>query len=115
MDAEPRSDLPDAQPARGRGPGHHHPGVGRKLAALTDQGRTVLEDEDNPVADPFATFEGEQPVVDLRDLMGQLGGAVRQVARAGTPEQQAAAAATLAEARKSIYLLLAEGPSAPGE
>ena len=59
--------------------------------------------------------EGERPVVDLRDLMGQLGGAVRQVARAGTPEQQAAAAATLAEARKSIYLLLAEGPSAPGE
>ena len=88
---------------------------GRKLAALTDQGRTVLEDEDNPVADPFATGEGEQPVVDLRDLMGQRGGAGRQVARAGTPEQQATAAATLAEARKSIYLLLAEGPSAPGE
>ena len=88
---------------------------GRKLAALTDQGRAVLADDDNPVADPFATFEGEQPVADLRDLMGQLGGAVRQVARAGTPDQQAAAAATLAEARKSIYLLLAEGPSAPGE
>ncbi len=85
---------------------------GRKLATLTDAGRAVLEDETNPVTDPFAAFEGETPVVDLRDLMGQLAGAVRQVARAGTPEQQTAAATTIAEARKSIYLLLAEGPDA---
>jgi hypothetical protein len=75
----------------------------------------LVPDDVLPVRRELLHASDHPPVVDLRDLMGQLGGAVRQVARAGTPEQQAAAATTLAEARKSIYLLLAEGPSAPGE
>ena len=39
---------------------------------------------------------------------------VREIARTGTDAQRAAAAAVLADARRSLYLLLADGPEAPG-
>jgi hypothetical protein len=42
--------------------------------------------------------------------MEGLHGAVRQVARTGTDEQLAAAAKVLSDARRSLYLLLADGP-----
>ena len=53
------------------------------------------------------------PGADLRGLVEQLHGAVRQVARTGTDAQLTAAAAILAEARRSLYLLLADGPETP--
>ena len=40
-------------------------------------------------------------------------GAVRQVARTGTDSQIAAAAKALADARRSLYLLLADGSTWP--
>ena len=39
--------------------------------------------------------------------------AVRQVARTGTDAQRAAAAEILSDARRSLYVLLADAPDAP--
>ncbi len=50
----------------------------------------------------------------MRGLLEELHGAVRQVARSGTDAQLAAAAEVLAQARRSLYLLLADGPDGPG-
>jgi DNA-binding PadR family transcriptional regulator len=83
--------------------------AGRKLVTLTDAGREHLAAAG--ADDPFAGFAGEGPGVDLRGTLEQLHGAVRQIARTGTDEQRAAADRILAEARRSLYLLLADGPA----
>ena len=43
-------------------------------------------------------------------MLEQLHGAVRQIARTGTEAQLSAAVGILGEARRSLYLLLADGP-----
>ena len=83
---------------------------GRKLVTLTDAGREHLATRGESSADPFAGFEGAAPGTDLRALLEQLHGAVRQVGRTGTDAQRAAAGAILGDARRALYLLLAEGP-----
>jgi DNA-binding PadR family transcriptional regulator len=87
--------------------------AGRKLATLTDAGREHIESRRETWPDPFAGRDASGPGADLRGLLHQVGGAVRQVAVTGTDAQLAAAATILAEARRSLYLLLAEGPEAP--
>ena len=86
--------------------------AGRKVVALTDAGREYVTTESVTWADPFAAFEGAAAGPDLRDLVMQLAGATRQVARAGSAEQAEAAATILADARRALYLLLADGPAA---
>ena len=86
---------------------------GRKVAALTDTGRALVADNRDTWADPFTGFAGSRSGPDLRSLLEQLHGATRQVGRAGTAEQVAAAAEILGNARRSMYLLLAEGPDSP--
>ena len=83
---------------------------GRKLVTLTDAGREHIATRAESSADPFAGFEGATPGTDLRALLEQLHGAVRQVGRTGTDAQRAAAGAILGDARRALYLLLAEGP-----
>jgi DNA-binding PadR family transcriptional regulator len=85
---------------------------GRKLVTLTEAGREHLAERRRAGADPFAGFPGTGQGVDLRDLLEQLQGAVRQVARSGSDAQLTAAASILGEARRALYLLLAEGPDA---
>ena len=84
--------------------------AGRKLAALTDAGREQIAARRETWPDPFAgpTASGSGP--DLRGLLEQLHGAARQVARTGTDAQRTAAAKVLDDARRSLYLLLADGP-----
>ncbi|TDD50197.1 PadR family transcriptional regulator [Kribbella antibiotica] len=82
--------------------------AGRKLVTLTDAGRAY-----ETSVDPFAAFEQTEPATDLRGLLEELHIAARQVGRSGSEEQRAAAAKILAEARRSLYLLLADGPQTP--
>jgi DNA-binding PadR family transcriptional regulator len=83
-----------------------HASAGRKLATLTDAGREYIAGHaDN---DPFAAFGGEEQTVDLRDAIEQVHAAARQVARTGTAAQVEAAGKVLADARRSLYLLLAD-------
>ncbi|WP_369256809.1 PadR family transcriptional regulator [Geodermatophilus amargosae] len=84
--------------------------AGRKLATLTDTGRSAAEQLRGTAGDPFAGAAEGAPPADLRGLLEQLHGAVRQVARTGTEAQFTAAVGILGEARRALYLLLAEGP-----
>jgi DNA-binding PadR family transcriptional regulator len=79
---------------------------GRKLVTLTDAGREHVESLGNP----FESFPAGDPATDLRALVEQLHGAIRQVARSGTEAQRTAAAGIIADARRALYLLLADGP-----
>jgi DNA-binding PadR family transcriptional regulator len=88
--------------------------AGRKLVTLTDAGRRHVEEHRDSGADPFPGHEATGPEADLRGPLEQLHAAVRQIARSGTDAQRAAAAGVLADARRSLYLLLADGPEAPG-
>ncbi|MGO4256794.1 PadR family transcriptional regulator [Marmoricola sp. RAF53] len=87
---------------------------GRKTLQLTDAGRAYLADNADQVAAVWATFD-EEPADDADDLrlvIKQTVGAIVQVASAGTPGQQARAVEILAETRRQLYGLLAEGPDA---
>lgn len=88
--------------------------AGRKLVTLTDAGREHLDANRDAWGDPFAGYDATRPGADLRGLLEQLNGAVRQVARTGTDAQRESAAKILAETRRSLYLLLADGPQTPG-
>jgi len=83
---------------------------GRKVATLTESGREFVATGRESWADPFSTFGEARSGPDLRDLLMQLAGATRQLGRSGTPAQVAAAARILDDARRAMYLLLADGP-----
>ncbi|GAA3134852.1 DNA-binding PadR family transcriptional regulator [Kribbella aluminosa] len=87
--------------------------AGRKLVTLTDAGREYVEGRRDTSTDPFAAFANTSPGADLRGLLEELHSATRQVARSGSEEQRAAAAKILADARRSLYLLLADTPATP--
>ncbi|RJO68327.1 PadR family transcriptional regulator [Nocardia panacis] len=83
---------------------------GRKTAQLTEAGTQYLANHREELGDPWAeiTEDVGAQAIDLRGLVGQLMGAVAQVAAAGTPEQATKAAEVLTEARRSLYRILAE-------
>ena len=82
--------------------------AGRRLVTLTDAGRAYLAENRETWGDPFEQFEGRQGT-DLRRVAVELLDATRQVGRAGTDAQREAAAKILTDARRAIYLLLADG------
>jgi DNA-binding PadR family transcriptional regulator len=84
---------------------------GRKLVALTDSGQAHVAEHRESWADPFAAFSAPGAGGDLRAALEQVHSAARQVARTGSDEQLTAALAILDEARRSLYLLLADGPA----
>ena len=87
---------------------------GKRIYSITDAGREKLaEYSARTGASPWdaareGAREGKERFGKLFAAMGQLGGAVMQVARAGNPEQVEQVAQIVAEARKKIYGLLAE-------
>ena len=84
---------------------------GRRTVSLTEAGTSYVEehrDELSKVWDVAAGDEVSAAVSNLRTQYGQLTAAVSQIMSAGTDEQREAAATALAEARKTIYRLLAE-------
>jgi DNA-binding PadR family transcriptional regulator len=83
---------------------------GRRVVHLTDDGTRYVEEHR---AELDAVWESvgrdvDQDAAALWEQLAQLHAAAGQVMSAGTPEQVAAASAALAEARKTIYRLLAE-------
>jgi DNA-binding PadR family transcriptional regulator len=79
---------------------------GRKVFALTDEGRTVAAEAAKQPA-PWKSGGGDE-AGSLFGLFMPLGNAVAEVARTGNPEMIAKAGAILTEARRSMYRLLAE-------
>lgn len=89
---------------------------GRKLASLTEAGRTHVEENSSTWTDPFpaAAHSADDEVIDLRELGHGLMGALREVARTGTDSQVREAATLLEDARRGLYTILA-GPSAASQ
>jgi DNA-binding PadR family transcriptional regulator len=87
--------------------------AGRKLVTLTDAGREYVDGRRETSIDPFAGFANAEPASDLRGLIEELHSATRQVARSGSEQQRTAAAKILTDARRALYLLLADGPQTP--
>ncbi|MGN6252646.1 MAG: PadR family transcriptional regulator [Marmoricola sp.] len=88
---------------------------GRKLVTLTEDGRAQLEEHGEAWGDPFAGHEDARRGPDLRRLVHDLHEATRLVGRTGTDAQRAAAATILADARRALFLLLADGPGEEGD
>jgi DNA-binding PadR family transcriptional regulator len=82
---------------------------GRRLVTLTDLGREQAEAARAAASAPFDDYAADDAGPDLRALLEQLHVATRLVSRAGTDTQRQAAAKALDEARRSLYLILAEG------
>jgi DNA-binding PadR family transcriptional regulator len=81
---------------------------GKKVFALTDEGRAKVENTDS--TPPWERFGSEESdgLVALRDAAFQVGGAVMQVARAGSDGQVNKTREILEDTRRKIYQLLAE-------
>lgn len=89
---------------------------GRKLVSLTDAGHAYLDDPCHGVTDPFAAItasDAEAP--SLRAAIAEVHSAARAVAANGTRAQVDAAQSVLADARRALYLILAEGAGSSTE
>jgi DNA-binding PadR family transcriptional regulator len=88
---------------------------GRKLATLTEAGRTYVDEQGETMADPFVEFSGGGgDRTDLRHGIEDIATACRQIGRGGSEAQLAAAQKVLTETKRSLYLILAEDPGALG-
>jgi DNA-binding PadR family transcriptional regulator len=92
-----------------------HEEGGRRLVTLTPEGRSYLEERSARLGDPFADYADRPSWPDLRDPMQELQAAARQIVNSGNTEQLKAAADVLAQARRSLYLILAGEPEDAGE
>src|ERR671917_336379 len=83
---------------------------GRKLATLTDAGQAYLQARGETLPDPFAEFTARcAGNSQLRDALEELRYPIRQLAR-GSAQQARDPQRALPEARRSLYLILAETP-----
>ena len=82
---------------------------GRRVFALTDAGREAQEAAaGGPAPWDEVGAEGDSSALELRDLVGQVVAAARQVLHAGEPAQIAQAKDVLRDARRKLYRILAE-------
>jgi DNA-binding PadR family transcriptional regulator len=82
----------------------------RRVYTLTDQGRGYAEAHADELRSSWDAAAGmtDDDAIEFRNLIRQVMMAVMEVRRAGSTEQVAQARAVLAQARKSLYLILAE-------
>jgi len=86
--------------------------TGRKAIQLTEEGRTYVTEHPDEMAAVWAPFEEEGEAddgSDLKKVIGQTMGAIWQIASTGTTAQVEEAAQVLAETRRKLYTILAEG------
>jgi DNA-binding PadR family transcriptional regulator len=78
---------------------------GSRTYTLTDAGRTEAEKNEEPLR---AGGETDEKVRTLRDSLGQLASAAKQLAGAGEAAQIDRGIAIIQRARKELYQILAE-------
>lgn len=82
---------------------------GKNIFALTPAGKALVEQQRESWGEPWARSDEDSEETDeLWSQARQLGAAVWQVGQSANSEHLAAAAQALAEARKTIYRMLAE-------
>ncbi|WP_298455032.1 PadR family transcriptional regulator [uncultured Cellulomonas sp.] len=85
---------------------------GRRVASLTEQGVQYVEDQRAALGEPWSTPDHDHAsALAVRRQLRGLMDAVGQVAKVGTPAQNAAAATVLDTARRDLYRVLADGPA----
>ena len=92
--------------------------AGRKTVQLTETGRAHVTENAEELAAVWRAFDEDDTDdghADLRQVIKQTVGAIVQVASTGTPAQQDRAVEILADTRRKLYGLLAEGPEAAEE
>ena len=84
---------------------------GRRMLELTGAGRSYVEDHPDEMDATWRAFDesAEEDTGDLKPVIGQVMSAVWQIIVSGSAQQQADAAEILAETRRKLYGLLAEG------
>jgi DNA-binding PadR family transcriptional regulator len=84
---------------------------GRKLFALTDDGRAWVEQRDEEKPAPWDQMSGDVSgeAHELGKLMREVGFAFVQVMRTGSKAQMASARGVLVTARRDLYRILADG------
>jgi DNA-binding MarR family transcriptional regulator len=86
---------------------------GRRVVQLTETGRAYVAEHLEEMAQTWRPFddpaESTEESPDLKPVIGQVMGAVWQVITSGTRQQQAEAAEILADTRRRLYTLLADG------
>ena len=112
----PGSVYPTVQQLEDEGLVEGTDGQGRRLLTLTEEGRRYVAEHPDEMARTWAAFDaaseegaGHGGPGDLKPVIGQVMGAVWQVVVSGTKQQQAEAAEILADTRRRLYGLLAEG------
>ncbi len=108
----PGSVYPTVQQLEDEGLVEGHEGEGRRLLRLSEEGRRHVEEHPEELAAtwrPFDQPDEDEGPGDLKPVIGQVMGAVWQVIVSGTKQQQAEAAEILADTRRKLYGLLAEG------
>jgi DNA-binding PadR family transcriptional regulator len=107
----PGSVYPTLQHMEDEGLVAHEQSDGRNVFSLTDAGREALAaraGKPAPWDEVGATLDST--LFELKDIVGQVAVAVRQIAKVATPAQLDAAKALLAETRRGLYRILAEEP-----
>ena len=88
---------------------------GRKLVTLTEAGMAHVEEQRPAWGDPFAELAGTvEDGPDLRGPLQEVHVAARQISHHGSRAQAEAAATVLADARRRLYLILAEAEGETG-
>jgi DNA-binding PadR family transcriptional regulator len=85
---------------------------GRRLLGLTEAGRRYVDEHPEELAGTWRAFEAEpepEEHGDLKAVIGQVMAAVWQLVVSGTRQQRAEATEILADTRRRLYGLLAEG------
>jgi DNA-binding PadR family transcriptional regulator len=80
---------------------------GRRLVTLTDRGTAHVAEHRAELGDPFTELAGSASSRPLREPLEQLHAASRQIGISGNATQVEAAVRVLAQARRSLYLILA--------
>ncbi|MCW2523455.1 MAG: transcriptional regulator, PadR-like family [Frankiales bacterium] len=89
---------------------------GRKLVTLTEAGRAYVTEQGAAMPDPFTAVTRQSGGIrDLRGAVEQIHTAARAVGQTGSEAQVAAAQTVLESARRSLYLILADGSATGAE
>ncbi|MCO1658396.1 PadR family transcriptional regulator [Pseudonocardia sp. S2-4] len=106
----PGSVYPTLSQLQDEGLVHVENADGRRVVHLTETGTTFVEEHRAELDAVWESLgqDADDDGVALWEQLAQLHAATQQVLGAGTPEQITAASTALAEARKTIYRLLAE-------
>jgi DNA-binding PadR family transcriptional regulator len=108
----PGSVYPTVQQLEDEGLVDGHEAEGRRLLQLTEAGRRYVEEHPDELAATWKVFDeptAEPEAGDLKPVIGQVMAAVWQIIISGNRQQKAEAAEILADTRRRLYGLLADG------